>query len=56
MLDHVAASPDIDRLMDEIGRRARAAARPLSFASAQSKTRALNAMADAILSKGPHIG
>ena len=55
MLDHVAASPDIDRLMDEIGRRARAAARPLSFASAQSKTRALNAMADAILSKRDHI-
>ncbi|WFS00638.1 glutamate-5-semialdehyde dehydrogenase [Rhizobium tumorigenes] len=55
MLDHVAASPDIDRLMGEIGRRARAAARPLSFASAQSKTRALNAMADIILSKRDHI-
>ncbi len=55
MLDHVAASPDIDRLMGEIGLRARAAARPLSFASAQSKTRALNAMADTILSKRDHI-
>ncbi|WFR95158.1 glutamate-5-semialdehyde dehydrogenase [Rhizobium tumorigenes] len=55
MLDHVAASPDIDRLMGEIGLRARAAARPLSFASAQSKTRALNAMADTILSKQDHI-
>ncbi|MET0749230.1 MAG: glutamate-5-semialdehyde dehydrogenase [Rhizobium sp.] len=49
MLDTVAASPDIDRLMAEIGRNARAASRPLSFSSTDSKNKALNAMADAII-------
>jgi len=55
MLDTVAASPDIDRLMAEIGRNARAASRPLSFASTESKNKALNAMADAIMAQRDHI-
>ena len=55
MLDAVTASPDIDRLMAEIGRQARAASRPLSFASTDSKNQALNAMADAILARRAHI-
>jgi glutamate-5-semialdehyde dehydrogenase len=55
MLDTVAASPDIDRLMAEIGRNARAASRPLSFASTESKNKALNAMSDAILAQRNHI-
>ena len=55
MLDTVAASPDIDRMMAEIGRNARAASRPLSFASTEAKNRALDAMADAILAKRAHI-
>jgi glutamate-5-semialdehyde dehydrogenase len=55
MLDTVAASPDIDRMMAEIGRNARAASRPLSFASTEAKNRALEAMADAILAKRAHI-
>ena len=55
MLDAVAASPDIDRLMADIGRKARAASMPLSFASTASKTTALNAMADAILANKARI-
>ncbi|KZS55726.1 glutamate-5-semialdehyde dehydrogenase [Rhizobium anhuiense] len=55
MLDTVAPSPDIDVLMNDIGRKARAAARPLSFASTEVKNRALNAMADAILANKAHI-
>lgn len=55
MLDAVTASPDIERLMAEIGRQARAASRPLSFASTDSKNQALNAMADAILARRAHI-
>ena len=55
MLDTVALSPDIDVLMNDIGRKARAAALPLSFASTEVKNRALNAMADAILANKAHI-
>ncbi|CAN7484855.1 glutamate-5-semialdehyde dehydrogenase [Rhizobium rhizogenes] len=55
MLDTVAQSPDIDALMNDIGRKARAASRPLGFASTESKNRALNAMADAILARKDHI-
>ncbi|MCT7667198.1 glutamate-5-semialdehyde dehydrogenase [Shinella kummerowiae] len=43
MLDQVKT--DIDALMAEIGRNARAAARPLAIASAEQKNRALEAMA-----------
>ncbi|WLS06710.1 glutamate-5-semialdehyde dehydrogenase [Shinella sumterensis] len=47
MLDQVRT--DIDALMDTIGRNARAAARPLSIASAEEKNRALEVMAAEIL-------
>ncbi|WP_440982169.1 glutamate-5-semialdehyde dehydrogenase [Shinella sumterensis] len=47
MLDQVKT--DIDALMDTIGRNARAAARPLSIASAEQKNRALEVMAAEIL-------
>lgn len=55
MLDTVAQSPDIDALMNDIGRKAKAAARPLGFASTEAKNNALNAMADAILANKAHI-
>jgi glutamate-5-semialdehyde dehydrogenase len=55
MLDTVAPDPDIDVLMNDIGRKAKAAARPLSFASTEAKNSALNAMADAILANKAHI-
>ncbi len=55
MLDTVALSPDIDVLMNDIGRKAKAAARPLGFASTDAKNKALNAMADAILANKAHI-
>ena len=55
MLDTVAPSPDIDALMNDIGRKAKAAARPLGFASTEAKNKALNAMADAILANKDHI-
>ncbi|CAK7258467.1 MULTISPECIES: glutamate-5-semialdehyde dehydrogenase [unclassified Shinella] len=47
MLDQVRT--DIDSLMAEIGRNARAAARPLAIATADAKNRALDAMAADIL-------
>ena len=47
MLDQVRT--DIDSLMTEIGRNARAAARPLAIATAEAKNRALEAMAAEIL-------
>jgi glutamate-5-semialdehyde dehydrogenase len=50
MLDQVVSTTDIDRLMAEIGRNARAAARPLAIATAETKNRALEAMAAEILS------
>ncbi|MDM9621242.1 glutamate-5-semialdehyde dehydrogenase [Rhizobium sp. S96] len=55
MLNTVVQSPDIDVLMNDIGRKAKAAARPLGFASSETKNRALNAMADAILAGKDHI-
>lgn len=55
MLDTVAQSPDIDALMNDIGRKAKAAARPLGFAPTDAKNKALNAMADAILANKAHI-
>jgi len=55
MLDSVAQGPDIDALMNDIGRKAEAAARPLGFATTEAKNRALNAMADAILAHKDHI-
>ncbi|MDL2406504.1 glutamate-5-semialdehyde dehydrogenase [Rhizobium calliandrae] len=55
MLDTVAQSPDIDVLMNDFGRKARAASRPLAFASTESKNKALNAMADFILARKDHI-
>ncbi|NLS05822.1 glutamate-5-semialdehyde dehydrogenase [Rhizobium sp. P32RR-XVIII] len=55
MLDTVVQSPDIDALMNDIGRKAKAAARPLGFASTEAKDRALNAMADAIVARKDHI-
>ncbi|MDE1992255.1 MAG: glutamate-5-semialdehyde dehydrogenase [Rhizobiaceae bacterium] len=55
MLDTVVNSPDIDTLMNDIGRKARAASRPLGFASTAAKNKALNAMADAILARKDHI-
>jgi glutamate-5-semialdehyde dehydrogenase len=55
MLDTVVQSPDIDALMNDIGRKAKAAARPLGFASTDAKNAALNAMADAILASKDRI-
>lgn len=49
MLTKRDQSPDTAALMAEIGRKARAALRPLSLASAERKHAALIAMADAIL-------
>ncbi len=55
MLDTVVQSPDIDALMNDIGRKAKAAARPLAFASTDAKNAALNAMADAIMADKDRI-
>lgn len=55
MLDTVAQSPDIDVLMNDIGRKAKAAARPLGFAPTDAKNKALNAMADAIMANKAQI-
>jgi glutamate-5-semialdehyde dehydrogenase len=55
MLDTVAQSPDIDALMNDIGSKAKAAARPLGFASTEAKNKALNAMADAIMANKARI-
>lgn len=55
MLDTVAQSPDIDALMNDIGGKAKAAARPLGFASTEAKNAALNAMANAILANKDRI-
>ena len=48
MLDKTASQADIAALMADIGRRARAAARPLSIARTEQKNAALEAMAEAI--------
>ncbi|HMM64964.1 MAG TPA: aldehyde dehydrogenase family protein, partial [Mesorhizobium sp.] len=49
------AMSDTAALMAGIGRRARAAARPLAVASTETKNAALNAMADAILASEKNI-
>jgi glutamate-5-semialdehyde dehydrogenase len=49
MLDTVSNQNSVDGLMLDIGRRARAAARPLAIASTESKNKALLAMADALV-------
>ncbi|MGB3834974.1 MAG: glutamate-5-semialdehyde dehydrogenase [Mesorhizobium sp.] len=53
-MDYKAMS-DTAALMAGIGRRARAAARPLAVASTKAKNAALNAMADAILASEKNI-
>ena len=52
---HDEAGDDTAALMAGIGRRARAAARPLAIASTEAKNAALNAMADAILANEKNI-
>ncbi|CAM5349936.1 glutamate-5-semialdehyde dehydrogenase [Aquamicrobium terrae] len=52
---HDKAMDDTAALMAGIGRRARAAARPLAIASTEAKNAALNAMADAILANEKNI-
>ncbi|ADZ72567.1 glutamate-5-semialdehyde dehydrogenase [Polymorphum gilvum] len=54
MLD-TAQTTDIETLMADIGRRARAAARILSTASTEAKNRALTAMAGAVRTAAPEI-
>jgi glutamate-5-semialdehyde dehydrogenase len=54
MLDKVSTT-DIDKIMAEIGRNAKAAARQLAIASTQSKNEALHAMADAIVAATARI-
>lgn len=49
MLDQAAIREDVAALMTAIGRRARAAARPLAVATAEAKNEALEAMAEAIV-------
>lgn len=48
MLDKVADANGIDALMQEIGKAAKSAARPLAMAPAEQKNKALLAMADAL--------
>lgn len=50
MLDTVSNQNSVEGLMLDIGRRARAAARPLAIASTEAKNKALLAMADALVS------
>ncbi|WP_313200014.1 glutamate-5-semialdehyde dehydrogenase [Rhizobium sp.] len=54
MLDKVSTA-DIDKIMADIGRNAKAAARQLAIASTQSKNEALHAMADAIVAATARI-
>jgi glutamate-5-semialdehyde dehydrogenase len=49
MLDTVSNQNSVEGLMLDIGRRARAAARPLAIASTEAKNKALLAMADALV-------
>jgi glutamate-5-semialdehyde dehydrogenase len=49
MLDTVSNENSVEGLMLDIGRRARAAARPLAIASTEAKNKALLAMADALV-------
>jgi glutamate-5-semialdehyde dehydrogenase len=55
MLDKTVSQADIAALMADIGRRAKAAARPLAIASTDQKNTALNAMADAISARRQEI-
>ena len=54
MLDKVSTT-EIDKVMAEIGRNAKAAARQLAIASTEAKNRALHAMADAIVASTARI-
>lgn len=49
MLEKVIAADGVAAVMDEIGRNAKVAARELATASTETKNKALNAMADAIV-------
>ena len=49
MLEKVIAADGVAAVMDEIGRNAKVAARELATASTETKNKALNAMADAII-------
>ncbi|WP_026620086.1 glutamate-5-semialdehyde dehydrogenase [Ensifer sp. WSM1721] len=55
MLETARNGDDVNAIMLEIGRRAKAAARPLAIASAERKHAALVAMADAILARSDDI-
>ncbi len=55
MLEKVGAEMTVAQVMAEIGKRARAAAAPLSIASAEQKNKALLAMADAIIAQSAAI-
>lgn len=55
MLDAVNNGDDVNSVMLEIGRRAKAASRPLAVASAERKHAALIAMADAIVARTEEI-
>nr|MDH4440627.1 aldehyde dehydrogenase family protein [Rhizobium sp.] len=55
MLDTVSNQNSVDGLMLDIGRRARAAARPLATASTDTKNKALLAMADSLAAAEPEI-
>jgi glutamate-5-semialdehyde dehydrogenase len=55
MLDKTVSQADIAALMADIGRRAKAAARPLAIASTDQKNAALKAMADAISARRQEI-
>ncbi|MCA1493025.1 glutamate-5-semialdehyde dehydrogenase [Ensifer sp. NBAIM29] len=55
MLETAKNGGDVNAIMLEIGRRAKAAARPLSVASAERKHAALIAMADALLARSGEI-
>jgi len=55
MLEKTRTQTDITALMADIGRRAKAAARPLAMAGTEQKNQALAAMAQAILDHKPGI-
>jgi glutamate-5-semialdehyde dehydrogenase len=55
MLETVSNQNSVEGLMLDIGRRARAAARPLAIASTEAKNRALLAMADALMAAEAEI-
>ena len=55
MLDGIENGDDVNAIMLEIGRRAKAAARPLSIAGAERKRAALVAIADAVIARSGEI-